>query len=60
MNKITSFLREVRQEMKKVTWLNRRELVNYTVLVISVSFVVAAVLGGLNNVFRFLLFNIVF
>jgi preprotein translocase subunit SecE len=60
MNKITSFLKEVRQEMKKVTWLNRRELVNYTVLVISVSFVVAIILGGLNNVFRFLLFNIVF
>ncbi len=59
-DKITSFLKEVRQEMKNVTWLNRQELIRYTLLVIGVSLVVAVILGGLNNVFRFLLFNIIF
>ncbi len=58
--KISNFLQEVRQEMKKVTWLNRRELVRYTILVLSVSFVVAAILGGLDNLFRFILFGFVF
>ncbi len=59
-DKIRIFLREVKQEMKKVTWLGRRELVRYTFLVVVVSFLVAAVLGGLDNVFRFLLFSFVF
>lgn len=59
-NKIANFLGEVKQEMKKVTWLNRRELIRYTVLVLAVSFAVAVFLGGLDNVFRVLLFNFVF
>lgn len=46
--------------MKKVTWLSRRELFRYTLLVIGISFVVAAILGGLDNIFRYLLFSFIF
>jgi preprotein translocase subunit SecE len=58
--KAVNFLKEVKQEMKKVTWLNKKELINYTLLVIGVSFVVAVILGGLDNIFRFVLFSLVF
>lgn len=58
--KIVVFLKEVRQEMKKVTWLNRQELIRYTILVIGVSFFVAIILGGLDNLFRFILFSFAF
>jgi preprotein translocase subunit SecE len=60
VKKITNFLNEVKQEMKKVTWLSRRELFRYTLLVIGISFIVAAILGGLDNIFRYLLFSFIF
>ncbi len=58
--KIVIFLKEVKQEMKKVTWLSKKELIRYTMLVIGVSFFVAIILGGLDNVFRFILFSFAF
>ena len=32
--KLTKFLREVRSEMRKVSWPNRKELITYTIVVI--------------------------
>ncbi len=49
--KIGDFLKEVRLEMKKVNWPTRRETIKYTLIVISVSLVVAAFLGGLDFIF---------
>lgn len=43
-----AFLKEVRSEMKKVNWLERDELVRYTILVFGVSFVAAAYLGAVD------------
>ena len=53
--KITTFLKEVKMEIKKVNWPTRRETVRYTLIVIVVSFVVAAFLGGLDVIFARLL-----
>ena len=53
--RMINFLKEVYLELKKVNWLNRRELLRYTVIVILVTFVVAAFLGGLDYVFSLLL-----
>lgn len=40
------FLKEVRQELKKVAWPNRSEIVTYTVVVlVSVAFITAYVFG---------------
>ena len=39
------FLREVRVEMKKVTWPQRKEIIGSTAVVIAASFVVAFFLG---------------
>ncbi len=49
------FLKEVRLELKRVTWLTRQETVKYTLIVIGLSMAVAAFLGGLDFLFSYLL-----
>jgi preprotein translocase subunit SecE len=50
MNKITQFLKEVRQEVRKVTWPKREETFRYALMVIVASLIVAAYLGGVDYV----------
>lgn len=54
-NKITTFLKEVLLELKKVNWPTRQETLKYTLIVIGISAVVAAFLGGLDVIFTTLL-----
>jgi preprotein translocase subunit SecE len=54
-DKITTFLKEVRLEMKKVNWPSREETIKYTLIVIGVSLFVAIYLGGLDYVFSIFL-----
>ncbi|MFH0852033.1 MAG: preprotein translocase subunit SecE [bacterium] len=53
--KIANFLKEVKVELKKVTWPTRQETIKYTLLVIGVSAGVAIFLGGLDYIFQLLL-----
>jgi len=53
--KIVTFLKEVKLEMKKVNWPTRRETLKYTLIIIGVSVAVAAFLGGLDFIFNTLL-----
>jgi len=46
------FLKEVRVEMKKVTWPHRKEIVGSTVVVIFASFVVAFFLGFVDLILQ--------
>jgi preprotein translocase subunit SecE len=55
INKLSSFLKEVRLEMKKVNWPTRKEAIKYTILIVGVSIAVAAFLGGLDYLFTNLL-----
>jgi preprotein translocase subunit SecE len=48
----TRFLREVRVEMKKVTWPQRKEIIGSTVVVIVASFLVSFFLGGVDLVLQ--------
>jgi preprotein translocase subunit SecE len=48
MKKLTQFLKEVKQEVKKVTWLKQKEAFKYSVFVIIVSMGVAVYLGGVD------------
>ncbi len=50
MNKISQFLKEVKQEVKKVTWPTRAETIRYSLMVIVASLIVAIYLGGLDYV----------
>jgi len=54
-NKIATFLKEVRLEMKKVNWPTRETAIRYTLIVIGISVVVAMYLGGLDVLFTTLL-----
>ncbi|PIW76382.1 MAG: preprotein translocase subunit SecE, partial [Candidatus Portnoybacteria bacterium CG_4_8_14_3_um_filter_40_10] len=53
--KLVNFLKEVRFELKKVTWPTRQETIRFTLLVIGVSAGVAAFLGGLDYLFSIIL-----
>jgi len=54
-SKITTFLKEVRLEIKKVNWPTRKETFRYTLIVIGVSLGVAIFLGTLDFVFKTLI-----
>ncbi|MFH1611855.1 MAG: preprotein translocase subunit SecE [bacterium] len=53
--KAVEFIREVYVELKKVTWLTRKETIKYTLIVIGVSLVLAMFLGGWDFFFSWLL-----
>ncbi|HMB17432.1 MAG TPA: preprotein translocase subunit SecE [Candidatus Paceibacterota bacterium] len=50
-NKIKNFLKEARQEIKKVNWPSRKETMKYTLFVIGISLAVAIYLGLLDYAF---------
>lgn len=52
-----SFISGVKVEMKKVIWPTKRELINYTVMVIVATIVVMAIIGISDGVFS-QLFNL--
>ena len=54
-NKIVTFLKEVRLEMKKVNWPTRQETIRKTLIVIGISVAVAIFLGTLDFIFTTLL-----
>lgn len=55
VNQIISYLKEVRLEIKKVNWPTKKQVISYTLIVITVSLVVAIYLGILDFIFGFLL-----
>jgi len=50
--KINIFLKEVLVELKRVSWLSRKDALRYTLVVLLVTIIVAAFLGGLDYIFR--------
>jgi len=58
-SKIKKYLKEVKAEMEKVTWPTRKETLRYTLIVISVSVIVAIFLGGLDYLFNIALIQII-
>lgn len=53
--KITDYVKETRAEMNHVNWPSRQQTIRFTVMVIVVSVVVAALLGVSDFVFSRLL-----
>ena len=53
--KIKSFFKEVYLEMRKVNWLDRHDILRYTIIVLFVTIAVAAFLGGLDYIFSTLI-----
>lgn len=46
------FLKEVRGELRKVAWPNRKELVSYTIVVLVVSLILTLLVYGFDQVIR--------
>jgi preprotein translocase subunit SecE len=55
LQKAINFLKESKTELKKVKWPTLKETLQYTLVVIIISLVVAAYLGGLDYIFSFFL-----
>lgn len=60
ISKIITFLKEVRLEMKKVNWLSRQQLLNYTLTVVGFMLAMAIFFGTLDWGFAALLQKFVF
>ncbi len=50
MEKITKFLKEVRAELRKVTWPTKDELIGSTIVTIVVSLIVAIFIGIVDRI----------
>ena len=54
-NQVTTFLKEAKAELLKVNWPNKKQTINYTMLVIGISILGAIFLGSLDYIFSYLL-----
>lgn len=52
---MAQFIRETRQELKKVSWPSREELVGATGVVIFTTFILAVFVGGVDFCLTFLI-----
>ena len=59
-NRIITFFKEVKVELKKVNWPTKKQTIKYTLIVIGVSFAVAIFLGGLDFLFTWLISKFLF
>jgi len=55
MEKIINFIKEAKSELSKVNWPTKKQTLNYTMLVVVVSLIVAVFLGGLDYLFGYIL-----
>ena len=54
-NKLVQYIKDSKQELKKVVWPTRRQAINHTTLVIGFSLALAAFLGAIDFVLTKLL-----
>lgn len=59
LTRVKNYFKGVRSEMKKVNWPTRKELQNYTIVVLATTFALTFVIWGLDLIFRGLLTVIV-
>ncbi len=53
--KIGKFFRDVVSEMKKVAWPSKKQIINNTLIVLSVVLIAAVFIFGLDSLFGFIL-----
>jgi preprotein translocase subunit SecE len=51
------FLREVRSELRKVVWPNRKEVTSYTIVVLVTTAVLVGIVWGMDEVIRRAIIN---
>ncbi|MBI2476854.1 preprotein translocase subunit SecE [Candidatus Uhrbacteria bacterium] len=53
--RLTTYLRASKEEMKKIAWPSRKDTVRYSVFVLAITILMAALFGGLDYGFNKLL-----
>lgn len=51
--KMVAFFKDARQELSKVVWPSKKDIAKHTVIVISISLVLAAIFGVLDTAFAY-------
>lgn len=59
-NKLSNFFGGAWSEIKKINWPTRKETINYTLVVIGISIVVAAFLGLFDSLYMYLMERFIF
>lgn len=49
------YIKEAQVELKKVTWPNRQQVIQYTTIVVIISIIATLILGGLDMFFNHIL-----
>lgn len=57
LQRVQNYLRGVRSELRKVTWPSRKELINYTLIVIVVTIVLSMIIGLFDLFWKQLFYN---
>ena len=52
VKKLTAYLRDSKEEIKRISWPSRKDITRYSVLVIVLTILTAAFSGGLDIVFN--------
>lgn len=50
--RVSSYIKGVKSELKKVNWPTKKELTNYTVVVLATTFAMTLVIWGLDIIFQ--------
>lgn len=45
LQRVKNYIKGVQSELRKVTWPNKKELINYTIIVIALTLILAIVIG---------------
>ena len=56
-NKIVRFFKEIKSELKKVTWPTKKQVLNNTLIVIAVVVIIGAVIAIFDAIFQWGLFK---
>ncbi|WP_312702456.1 preprotein translocase subunit SecE [Sedimentibacter sp.] len=51
-SRVSNYFKGVRAELKKVNWPTKKELTNYTVVVLATTFAMTLVIWGLDLIFQ--------
>ena len=51
MNKVIEYLKDVRREMKKVSWPDQQELIDYTIVVVVFTIILSAFIFAVDQVY---------
>ncbi len=60
INQVVSFVRESRDELKKVAWPEREEIVNFTIIVIVTVVLVSLFLGMIDQILMFIMKRVIY